>query len=102
MRGGCFAQVWGRDQEHDSDVWLEVQNRREPELPAVPAQCKDWSNPSALRDKSALPKLLSEITREVVNPDWREGSDQPKSIPCTERLEEHPEVQRAWEHYIQD
>ena len=35
---GCFTQAWGRDEEHEPDEWLEVQNRREPELPVVPAQ----------------------------------------------------------------
>ena len=33
---GCFTQAWGRDEEHESDDWIEVQNRREPELPVIP------------------------------------------------------------------
>jgi hypothetical protein len=99
---GCFTQAWGRDEEHEPDEWLEVQNRREPELPVVPDQCKEWVSQSALRNKSALPELLPEITRQVQNPNWREGSDQPETMPRAERLEEHPEVQLAWDRYIKD
>ncbi len=98
----CFTQAWGRDKEHDPDEWMEVQNRREPELPSVPAQCKDWVRFRSLRNKGDLPELLSEITREVPNPDWYEDSDQPETIPYTERLEDHPETQKAWERYVED
>jgi very-short-patch-repair endonuclease len=98
----CYTQAWGRDEEHEPDEWLEVQNRREPELPAVPAQCKDWVNPQSLRNKNDLPQLFPEITRQIQNPDWREGSDQPETIPHTERLEDHPDTQRAWERYVED
>jgi len=96
--GGCFTQAWGRDEEHEPDEWLEVQNRREPELPAVPAQCKDWVSLPSLRNKNDLPELLPEITRQIPNPDWREGSDQPETIPNTKRLEDHPE----WNSYVED
>lgn len=98
---GCFTQAWGRDEEHEPDEWLEVQNRREPELPATPAHCKDWEIFSSLRDKKNLPELLPEITRQIPNPDWRENSDQPEIIHCTERLEEHPEVQLAWDQFVE-
>ncbi|SOH04162.1 Transcription elongation factor GreA/GreB domain protein (fragment) [Candidatus Kuenenia stuttgartiensis] len=99
---GCFTQAWGSDEEHEMDEWLEVQNRREPELHAIPIQCRDWLNQSALCNKSDLPELLPEITQQVQNPDWREGSHQPETMPRTERLGEHPEVLRAWERYVED
>lgn len=99
---GCFTQAWGRDEEHETDEWLEVQNRREPELPTVPPQCKDWVSLPSLRNKSDLPELLPEITRQTPNPDWREGSDQPETIPKTDRLEDHPEVRQAWDRYVED
>jgi len=95
---GCFTQAWGRDEEHEPDEWLEVQNRREPELPAAPPPCKDWVNLSSLRNKNDLP----EITRQIQNPKWREDSDQPETIPHIERLEDHPEVQQAWDRYVED
>lgn len=99
---GCFTQAWGRDEEHEPDEWLEVQNRREPELPSVPPLCKDWVNLSALRNKNDLPELLPQITRQIQNSVWREYSDQPETIPHTERLKDHPEVQQAWDRYVKD
>jgi len=98
----CFTQAWGRDEEHEQDEWLEVQNRREPELPTVPAQCKDWVSLSSLRNKSDLPELLPEITRQIPNPDLIAESDKPETIPYTERLEKRPEIQRAWDRYVED
>ena len=48
-----------------------------------------------------MPELIPEITREIPNPDWREGSDEPENIPRSERLEDHPEVQQAWDRYVE-
>lgn len=98
----CFTQAWGRDENYDSDAWVEVQNQREPELPGVPAQCKDWVDQIALRNKDDLPELLPKSTQPIQNLDWCEGSDQPKTILHTEHLEDHPEVQRAWDQYVED
>ena len=99
---GCFTRAWGQDEEHEPDEWLEVQNRREPELPSVPAQCHDWLNQSTVRKKSDLPELLPEIIREVQNPDWRDGSDQPETVQRSERLMDHPEIQREWDRYVEN
>lgn len=99
---GCFTRAWGRDEEHEPDEWIEVQSRREPELPDVPDQCKEWVNTSLLQNKNDLPKLLPEITRQIRNPDWAEESDQPETIKNTERLENHPEVRRVWDRYFED
>jgi hypothetical protein len=99
---GCFTQAWGRDEEHEPDEWIEVENRREPELPTVPAQCKDWVNQAALRNKDDLPELLSKITRQIQNPDWREGSDQPETIPHTEHIGDYPAIQSAWDRYVEE
>ncbi|MCC6264843.1 MAG: AAA family ATPase [Bryobacterales bacterium] len=99
---GCFIQAWGRDEEHASDEWLEVQNRREPEFPTIPSECKHWTSPLTVRNKGELPELLTEITRLVSNPDWCEGSDQPEAIQLTERLEDQPETLRVWERFLED
>ncbi|HOJ33427.1 MAG TPA: AAA domain-containing protein [Candidatus Hydrogenedentes bacterium] len=99
---GCFTRAWGHDEEHEPDEWLEVQNQPEPKLPAVPEECESWANLTALRNKSELPKLLPEITQPIWNPDWNEYSDQPKTISHTEHIEDHPEVQKAWERYVKD
>ena len=99
---GCFTQAWGRDENFDSDVWIEVKNQREPKLPSVPAVCLDWTDKESLRDKSDIPELLAEITRQVENPDWQEESDQPEFISRIERLDDHPEVQEAWGQYLEE
>ncbi len=99
---GCFTLAWGRDEEFEPDVWVEVQNQREPELPGVPEKCEDWVERSSLRNKADLPELLSEITIEVENPDWVEGSDEPEYIWRTERIQDHPGVQQTWGRYVED
>ena len=99
---GCFTQAWGRDEEHEPDEWIEVETREEPELPAIPNQCKDWVNQTTLRNKSDLPELLSKISRQIQNPDWSEGSDQPEWILNTEHLKEHPAIQCTWDLYVEE
>lgn len=99
---GCFTQAWGRDEELDSDVWAEIQNQREPELPSVPDKCEDWVERVSLRNKEDLPELLPQITIEVENPDREEGSDEPEYIWQTERIQDHPGVQQTWDRYVED
>jgi very-short-patch-repair endonuclease len=99
---GCFTQAWGGDEDFDSDVWIEVQTHREPDLPGIPPLCKDWVEKASLRDKGDIPDLLFEITREVENPAWHKESDQPEFIPQTEHIEDHPEVRRAWDQYVEE
>jgi hypothetical protein len=99
---GCFTQAWGRDEEFDSDIWIEVQNQREPDLPSVPEKCEDWVERSSLRNKTDLPELLSEIRIEVENLDRQEESDDADYLWQTERIEDNPEVQQAWDRYIED
>ncbi|HSW38344.1 MAG TPA: AAA domain-containing protein [Acidobacteriota bacterium] len=79
-----------------------MQNRRDPKLPDVPGECKDWVNLPSLRNKNDLPELLPEVTLQIQNPDWHEESDKPETIPHTERLEDHPEIQLTWDRYVED
>ena len=102
LQKGCFTQAWGHDEDYDADVWIEVQTRREPELPSVPPLCKEWVEKSFLRNKSDLPELFPEITMQINNPNWSEESGQPEFIPHTKRLKDHPEVQRTWNRYVED
>ncbi|MBI4384926.1 MAG: AAA family ATPase [Nitrospinae bacterium] len=99
---GCFAQAWGQSEDYDSDIWVEIQNRREPELPSAPDQCEDWIDKDTLRNKNVIPGLQQEITRKIGNPAWREGSDQPQFSYSTERLDYHPEIQRVWDRYVEE
>ena len=99
---GCFTQAWGRNEEYDSDVWIEVQNQKEPDLPNIPDKCEDWVDRSSLRCKKDLPRLLSEIMVQVKNPAWQEGRDEPEHISQTEHIDEHSEVQQAWDRYVEN
>ena len=97
----CFTQAWGRSEEHETDVWLEVKARKEPGLPAVPGVCKDWVDPETLSDTSKPPQLVAETTLEIPNPAWTDDSDQPRTIPKDAVLADHPEVQSAWDKYLE-
>lgn len=99
---GCYTRAWGPNEDFDADVWVEVQNQREPELPRVPTICDDWIDRSTLRIKSDLPKLLTEITRQVENPAGQDGNDQPEFVTYLDSLEDHPEVQTAWDRYVEE
>ena len=98
----CYTQAWGRDENHDSDIWVEIRRPVKPELPNIPDVCKDWVNPALLWDKSNIPELHEEINEQIENPSWSEDSDEPELIPRTKRLENHPEVQKAWGDYVED
>ena len=97
---GCFTQAWGRDEDHDSDIWVEIRRPIEPEVPSVPDVCRVWVRPKSLRNKSDIPELPEEITEQIENPSWSEDSEQPQSIPHSKRLEDYPKVQHAWDSYI--
>jgi very-short-patch-repair endonuclease len=99
---GCFTQAWGRDEDYDSDIWIEVQTRREPALPTIPHQCEGWIDQSSLKNKNGLPELLPERIKEIKNPKWREGTDHSEYISVTEHLEEFPEIQKAWDRYREE
>jgi very-short-patch-repair endonuclease len=99
---GCFTRAWDSDDESNPDVWIEVQTRREPEVPIVPPSCKEWIDDSTLRNKSDLPELSPEITRLVKNISWNQGSDQQEYVTGVDRIEEHPETEKQWERYVED
>lgn len=99
---GCFTQAWGCDEDIDSDIWIEIQSQREPKLPSVPDKCEDWVTRTSLRNKGDLPELMPEITIQVENPNWQEGTNEPEYISQIERLKDYPEVQRTWERYIEE
>ncbi|MBW2000871.1 MAG: AAA family ATPase, partial [Deltaproteobacteria bacterium] len=92
---GCFTQAC-------SDIWIEVQARREPELSTIPPQCEGWIDKSSLRNKNDLPELLPERIKEIKNPEWKQGADRPEYISVTEHLEDFPEVHKVWDRYLEE
>lgn len=97
---GCCTPAWGDSQNQGTDVWLEVQNRPKPPMPPIPSCCQEWVPLSALSKKDEEPRLLRQITRQIANPKWQPNSDLPETIPQVTYLEQHPEVQRAWQQYL--
>jgi very-short-patch-repair endonuclease len=61
-----------------------------------------WIDKTSLRNKNDLPELLPERTKEIKNPEWREETDQLEYISVTEHLEEFPEIQKAWDRYLEE
>ncbi|MBM4334069.1 MAG: hypothetical protein FJ117_23110 [Deltaproteobacteria bacterium] len=99
---GCFTQAWGPTEEYDQDIWIEIQTSPEPELPTVPETCSDWSKADTTRRTSDLPELHTTITKQVRNPGWKEGAEQPPFISQTFHLDRFPEVQKAWDKYVEE
>jgi very-short-patch-repair endonuclease len=97
----CFTQAWGHSDEREVDEWLEVTARKEPKLPEVPSICKNWIDPETLTDTSKPPQLAAKTTLEVPNSDWSQESDAPKTIEKDAALSDHPEVQLAWDKYLE-
>jgi hypothetical protein len=97
---GCFTQAWGRDGKHQADEWLEVQGRREPALPPVPEECKDWVDQPALLCKADLPELFQEVARLPTDIGGQAEASQPSNVR-TERLEDFPGIRDAWNQYVE-
>lgn len=91
---GCYTQAWGRSEDYDPDIWIEVQARKEPELPAIPERCKDWVDLSKLKQKESLPVLLQEKTTIESRQDIFDKK--------TDRLENQPEIKKIWDKYIKE
>lgn len=98
---GCFTQAWGPNSEYDEDIWIEVQLPNEPILPSVPPICSEWIDLVKIHETSHNPELLESIIRQIVNPQWAEGSDSPEFINQTIQLEDHKEVQLVWANYLE-
>lgn len=99
---GCFAQAWGGDADYPEDCWIEVRNRREPKLPSVPDNCKEWVEQSSLRSKTDLPELKSFINKKTKNPDYSHecpDNDVDEYIFVKAQIEDYPHIQKTWEKY---
>ena len=88
---GCDCIAWHRDVDDVSDkLWLEIRRPRLKRPPEPPELAQDWVRREQLNDSSLdMPELHATLLGE--------SSD---DIPL--RLEDHPEVQDAWDRYIED
>jgi len=97
---GCFTQAWGQNEGEESDIWIEIQHRKEPSIPPIPNNCDGWIDQNSLKNKKDIPELYSEVTIQIKNPEWQDGSDEPEYISQTECLDDHPEIQQSWNNYL--
>jgi len=97
---GCVTQAWGNSEEIGPDIWLEIQKTNEPHLPNYPESCKGWVNRDALQDTEDLPELFSTIAVQVEV----QGPDEDSSQLSYEerKLEDYPEIQQEWNHYLEE
>ncbi len=96
----CFTQAWGRDDDIEPDIWIEIKKRDEPVQPKVPELCDKWVHKETLRDTDELPELFPTIKVEVEGQDIQEDT----SLPLYEeqKLEDFPAVQEAWDQYLEN
>ena len=99
---GCYTQAWGPNEDFAPDVWIEVQNQHEPELPRIPPMCEEWVERSARVNTCDLPTLQAEITSQVENPARQTDSGQPEFISYVDSIEDHPEVRTEWDTYVEE
>jgi len=94
----CFTQAWGKEEEHDSDIWIEVKKFQEPELPKIPPPCADWVKQETLRDTKDLPELYDSIVVESTEEDPETGEE--FRVADTLHLENYPDIQKFWDDYL--
>lgn len=98
----CYTRVWGLDEEHGPDNWIEIKQLPEPKLPSVPESCKPWIDYSTLRDDKDLPEINQSYIEELQDSDSEVDRNSPSVNSKTHHLKDHPEVELAWYDYIEE
>ena len=98
---GCYTRAWGPNEEYDTDIWIEYQSYEEPVLPKIPESCKDWIEGIDLHSKLDMPMVPETIVRQVENPAWKEGSDEPQMVAITEHIDNFPLISKKWDEYVE-
>lgn len=113
----CFSRHREDAHEDDPDLWIEVRKPREPRLPAPPEECKPWIGEWNRDDPEVEPRLRdtilcpSDATEVATDEEYPEGTSAPSASAASDdtieprpsdemHLEDHPEVQTAWDTYI--
>lgn len=95
----CFTQAWGPNEDIEADIWIEVEKRDEPVRPKVPEVCDPWVNKETLKNTEDLPQLFPTIRVEAKAQDQKEDTASPAYEE--QKLEDYPDVQRAWDRYLE-
>ena len=94
----CYTRVWGANEEHSDDVWIEIKKLPEPPLPKIPEKCRDWVDHDTLQNIKDIPLLKESIT--VIREEQNEETGEKYSSQLNLSLNEFPEIQKIWEEYI--
>ena len=101
----CFTRAWGKNEEYDEDIWIEIKKYREPVLEGIPRICGQWIDRMALNNTRDIPELLPNIIiqEKVKNPDADPENpeiDEFITVNKTIYLRDYPEVSEAWEQFV--
>jgi len=93
--------------DDDSEFWLEVRKKPKPRRPALPEGLRSWVRSEDLDQVDREPDLLSETLLDAAGvSDFAEGNsgDGLKAGVSAEleRIEDHPELEEQWLHYLVD
>lgn len=96
---GCLCAAWnfGRDDPEQTDTWLEIHKPKLPPPPPPEASLKPWLVAEHIDDSSReMPDLRPEISLSV------DSSGVSGDAFRTHRLDDHPEIKKAWERYVEN
>lgn len=94
----CYTRIWGANEEHSDDIWIEIKKLPEPPLPKIPEKCRDWVDHNTLRNIKDIPLLKESIS--VIREEQNEETGEKYSFQLNLSLNEFPELQKIWEEYI--
>ena len=57
----CFTQAWGRNDDIEPDIWIEIKKRDEPIQPKVPKVCDPWVNKETLKNSEGSQRWLDDF-----------------------------------------
>lgn len=94
----CYTRVWGANEEHSDDIWIEIKKFPEPPLPKIPEKCRDWVDHNTLRNIKDIPLLKETIC--IIRGEQRDETGEKYTSQVNLSLNEFPEIQKNWEEYI--
>ena len=102
----CFTRAWGKNEEYDEDIWIEVKKYREPVLEGIPRKCEQWIDRMTLNNTRDIPELLPSIIikEKIKNPDVDPENpeiDEFINVNKTIYLRDYPEVSKLWEQFVE-
>ncbi|MBN2287626.1 MAG: AAA family ATPase [Tissierellales bacterium] len=95
----CFTQVWGQEDDHDEEIWIEVKKMQEPELPKIPEKCLDWVQYKLLRNTKEFPELKESIAVNIIEKDTETGEEH--TSVQTLNILDFPDIQKTWDEYLE-